>query len=225
MLRETGNSSDNLDAKNNHLAAIQNKDGLSLISNPTVIGDHDFSDLIVSNGSNLRLKQRSSFHSTLRIPERITNKEVAAAATPSQTGYGNPDDLLASLAAEYRRALLGHESDNTFGLVIEALRGGSSVTVDPFLDSSPNLLKGSLLQDLLGENLAINTILSELDQFNTDTLFVEVEPQEILRLLAPDDTAILHDRRTGLVTQREHHMISLDSYLPIFGTTSDKKKD
>ncbi|MEB0014298.1 TagK domain-containing protein [Glaciimonas sp. Gout2] len=225
MLIKTEKSSDNFDTKNDYVDALRNEEDFALVLNTTVIDDQSFSDLIVSNGSNLELKQRPSFHSTLRTPGWMINKEGAAAAILSQTGLGNPDDLLASLAAEYGRALLGHETDNTFDLAIHGVPSRSLAPVDPFLDSSPDLLDGSLLQDLLGEDLAINTILSDLDQFNTEALFAEVEPQEILRLLAPGDTAILPDRKTGLLTQREHHMISLDSYLPILGTTLDKKKD
>lgn len=211
MQKKTGNSPDNLDAKNNYMVATRNEEGLAIRSNSTVIGHHDFSDLIFSNDR--------------RDPVHIANKNGAATAALSQTGYEYPDDPIESLAAEYRRALSGHENNNTFGLAIEGVPRGSSLPGDPFLDSSPNFLKGSLLQDLLGKNLAINTILSELDQFNTEDLFVEDQPQEILRLLAPDDAAISSYRHTGLLTQREHHMISLDSHLPIFGTTSDNKKD
>ncbi|MGS0742977.1 TagK domain-containing protein [Glaciimonas sp. GG7] len=127
---------------------------------------------------------------------------------------------LTALAIEYQYAIKNHSQDISFSRFIQRKLKCNQLSENTFSNYYKNFLKDSSSNDLLKKSLAINVLIADMDQFDADVLLVKEQPHEILLLLAHDEVTTQKVQPQGLI-QREHHMISLDSYFYIFSTTSD----
>jgi hypothetical protein len=134
-------------------------------------------------------------------------------------------DPLAALTAEYRQALLHHKRDYSHELKKTSVDNApiAAVPHDPFADAAARYAQGSLLDDLLGSRQNIDTVLESLDAFAADQLFEPDEQHEILALLAPGAVADPLFPQTALLARQEHHLISVDSHIPMLDTTQSEE--
>ncbi|WP_454725038.1 MULTISPECIES: TagK domain-containing protein [Cupriavidus] len=132
-------------------------------------------------------------------------------------------DPLASLLAEYRRALIHRERDHDAHQLkaIERPQVAMPLPEDPFLDARGRFETGSLLGDLLGSQQNIDLVLGEMDNFRADHLFAEDDRHEILALLAPARKAGRALSQAALLARQEHHLISVDSHFPTLVARTD----
>jgi hypothetical protein len=186
----------------------------------------DFSDLIALAGPQTVLgmlhKGPADLHA-IGWSQADTDSRGAPAAANLEPALDNSDPL-AALSLEYRRALLNHERDSSYDMAAAGKRRSGPLPEDPFALYADRLAHGSLQDDLLGVK-KIDSFISEMDHFGGDALFAEESPSEILRLLAPPGAAVQLLPPTGQLSQREHHLISMDSHFHISGTTTDTNTD
>ncbi|PCE31332.1 hypothetical protein BZL54_16440 [Burkholderia ubonensis subsp. mesacidophila] len=142
---------------------------------------------------------------------------VVAPVSPD-TDSGDP---LETLLAEYRRALIHRERDPAHALKeIEPPQIAVPLPPDPFLDSG-RYWTGSLLSDLLDTRQRIDFVLEGMNPFLAEQLFVDDARHDVLHLLAPAQRQRPHFSSAALLARREHHLISVDSHLPMLNTITD----
>ncbi len=181
----------------------------------------DFSDLIALARSDTNDGSRYDDPLTsTATPLVILDQEPHTDTAPLFTA--DTADPLVALHAEYRRALTHREHDYAHQLkTVEGMQTVVPAPEDPFLDIPGRYAQGSLLNDLLGDQQNIDTILDELDAFRADQLFINDERHEILLLLASEQKSNPYYSRTALLMRQEHHLVSMDSYLSMPTTTTD----
>lgn len=128
-------------------------------------------------------------------------------------------DPLAALSNEYWEALL----DRQHGLTHE-LRKAAASTMSlpppppgPF-DDAEAPARSSLLEVLI-QGRTIDSVLDELDAFDSHHLFEADRQHEVLALFAPDDTLSQRIRPTAQLAREEHHLMTVDSHLPMLHST------
>jgi len=195
---------------------------LAALAGPDIdTGPPDFSDLIALAGDYVEEGYGPEELLADREPLALLDHTAAArAGTPSPSDSAEEADPLATLSAEYRRALLHGERSQAHDLKAEATaRATARIPADPFLDAPERFAEGSLLDDLLGDKQNIDTVLAELDDFNGGQLFEQERSHEILALLAPRGLAGQHVTQTALLARQEHHLISVDSNFHLSGAS------
>jgi hypothetical protein len=179
----------------------------------------DFSDLIALAGSTF-LDDRYHDHPSGKHPALPALNSGHVGGAPLLLD-GDETDPLAALSTEYQQALLHHKRGYSHELKNVSDDNAPIVAPpnDPFLFASERDAEGSLLEDLLGSNRNIDTVLESLDAFGAGQIFESDEQHEILALLAPGGTQNPLFPQPALLTRQEHHLITVDSHLSMLDST------
>ncbi|KAF3998071.1 TagK domain-containing protein [Glaciimonas immobilis] len=185
--------------------------------------DLDLASLLALNGPALIPARKKYFGASEMISGRSAKEDCTGFASDRSPVKFDTDDPLAALSKEYLETLRGGSTNRSERTTVRQNYQMAPIPQDPFSGYEEAVCSGSLLNDLLGRSASINAVLSELNHFNGDAFFSDRQPHEILSLFAPDGAPIRLTPYTGQLSQREHHMISLDSHFQIAGTVIDVK--
>jgi hypothetical protein len=153
---------------------------------------------------------------SLTILDEAPQDRVAQPLAPDHTV-----DALDALHAEYRTALIHRERDYGHALrTIERAAVAAPLPEDPFLDLRGRYTRGSLLNDLLGDQQCIDTVLNGMDPFGEERIFAAHARHEVLALLAPRTRTHSQFARAAQLMRREHHLISVDSHFPALSSAA-----
>ncbi|MCC8395699.1 TagK domain-containing protein [Paraburkholderia sp. MMS20-SJTR3] len=141
------------------------------------------------------------------------------------TEYPDETDPLSALTLEYRRALLSQRSDNAHQLKTTTAEGTGPVirvSHDTFAELTSHSHPEASVVDLLTEGKTVDTLLESLDTFGAEQIFEANQTHEILALLAPHGLSARRPGPTAQLARAEHHMVSVDSYMPMPNSIEDE---
>lgn len=178
-----------------------------------------FDDLIALAGP-VAAYESASTPAVTGYPDRFACEIPPAVAQTRLTGID--EDPLTGLSVEYQRALRHYERDTQDHARADVQQRNPCLFEDP-LDSKAMQRPGTLLDDLLQDKKNIDVVIAGLDQFGHATLFADEPFTEILGLLAPEGMVLPPQTSTARLTQREHHIVSMDSHFDLPGADNETR--
>ncbi|NML34761.1 TagK domain-containing protein [Paraburkholderia sp. G-4-1-8] len=187
---------------------------------PTLAAAGDFSDLIaLAGGCDEDPLLQIGLEPTPPEDDGHDGMAMFFAAESDET------DPLAALTLEYRRALLSQQNGNAHELKTATADGtGPVVRVphDTFADLTNRSQPEASVVDLLTQGKNVDTLLDSLDTFGAGQIFEANPTHEILSLLAPRGLSARRASPTAQLARAEHHMVSVDSYMPMPNSIEDE---